>query len=455
MAHDIFHHDHDHDHDHGHGDEGLFPSTGDGEIDAANKSLSDALHWSFRLLSVVMVLAVVGWLMLTGMTQIQPSQRGVRLVFGAIQGQGGDRVLGEGARWSWPGPIGQIVKVSTASKELHITDFWMHETAEDLNKPLSQRTPPQGGLDPALDGALLTGDLALLHIKLDCLYKTGVRGAQSDSQAVIDSITNVAVVIEHRPGKEPAIVPMETEMVRNAVCAAAIRVAAERTLESITKDQTQFASTVQRMAQQRLDQVHSGIQIHSINVPPEPTVPLAVRAAFQEVQIAGQASEKAKADALAESTRLLNSAAGETGSKKLVGNPDRPDGLLSRYAKAREDGDQKAAGELLAEIDQVLLSEQVSGEAAKVLSEARAYSTAIRQRAKSRADLFNQLIGTYEKNPDLVLARLWADTHQEVMTNPKVQKFYLAPGQKAMLRITGDPKAKNRALLESLKAGEK
>ena len=102
------------------------PAAGDDEMAVANRSLADALRLSFRLLSLIMIGAMV-WLLLTGMASVQPEERAVRMLFGRILGEGDERVLGEGLKWSWPEPIGRVLRISTEQRSLAIDDFWMFE----------------------------------------------------------------------------------------------------------------------------------------------------------------------------------------------------------------------------------------------------------------------------------------------------------------------------------------
>ena len=210
----------------------LEPSPGPGsapEADPASQSLAEALRLSFRLLSVIMVLVLAAFL-ITGFAQVEPGQRGVRLLFGAVQGKGDDRVLKPGLHWAWPAPVGRVVKVDTGKQVLALNDFWFQENPEDATKTLDELRPPELGLRPGYDGALLTGDRGLIHVKLNCLYSIASRRDGPDPQAVLDFLQNV---------RDPQ------ETVRAAVCAAAIRAAAARTVDSIyptgTKD---FADAV-------------------------------------------------------------------------------------------------------------------------------------------------------------------------------------------------------------------
>ena len=135
------------------------------EMVAANRSLADALRLSFVLLSVGMVIVLIAFLA-SGFTLVRSSEIGVKLFFGRIVGEGNERIVGEGLCWSWPEPIGRVEKIPTATQVIKIDDFWMYERPEEVDTPLAERTPQSPGLRPGFDGALLTGDRALVHVKL-------------------------------------------------------------------------------------------------------------------------------------------------------------------------------------------------------------------------------------------------------------------------------------------------
>ncbi len=412
-------------------------SGGEPQLDAASKSLYDALRLSFRLLSIIMVL-VLAALMLTGLSQIQTGQRGVKLLFGRIQGKGKARVVDEGLQWSWPEPLGRVVKVHTGERKLMIDDFWYHETPELQLKPEDIPQRPNEGLRPGYDGALLTGDRALIHVKFTCNYRVGVLADKPDADAIIEYVSNAI---------DPEV------LVRSAVCNAAIHAAATQTVDSIlTTGKESFRQKVNRLAQQRLDEMKSGIRIESVLVG-SPRVPLAAISAFNAVNSARQEEQSRINQAIGEANRILEQTAGSSWRKLIEepNNPDSPPGLLQQYAQARDRGDPAAAEALLTQIDRILMSNETTGSAAGIINDAKKYSASIRQRVASRANHFEQLIGQYEAAPELMLQRLWAETKEAILTSPTVVKYYLTPSEKIILRINQDPEVTRRVMEEMLK----
>lgn len=330
-------------------------SAGSEQMDAANKSLADALHFSFRLLSGIMVLALVVLLM-TGMARIKPQEAGLRLLFGRIQGTGEDRVFGEGLRFSWPEPAGRVERVSIKSEKLEIDDFWMDEKPGEMDKKLEDRQPSMEGLRPGYDGALLTGDRGLVHVKFTCWYsfKTGgPRAGGASPSAVVAFLSNIA---------DPK------EVIRSAVCNAAIYASATRTVEAIySGSHAEYVEEIRELAQKHLDTFDSGITIRSILVE-RATVPIAAIAAFNAVTSARLEGDTAMNKARGRANTILRKAAGANW-KKLVGDLEVP-GLMDGYAIALQTNDRAEASKLLAEMDAAGLLDPYGEPRKRALAEA-------------------------------------------------------------------------------------
>ncbi len=423
--------------------------------DLAGKSLADALRLSFRLLSVFMVI-VVGLFLLTGLSQIKSGECGIRLLFGKIQGEGKARILDKGLAISFPEPVGRVEKIPTGEQQLEIKDFWPHATAKEALKPISERRAPREGLRPGWDGALLTGDRALVHVKFTCYYRIGHKDDKPDSEAVIDYVSGVI---------DP------DEIVRSAVCNAAIRVASTLTVDLILKagkvgddqgdgkkatdkkDEDEFVEAIKKIGQQRLDAMESGIWLSSVKtVPPIP--PLAARAAFEAVNTARQEKDTLIHNAESKANTILREAIGDIW-KDLVEDPtgrtrSEKTPLLKQYAKARETGEQEKADNLLEEIN-LLVSDKAEGQASKIIEDARRYNVGIRLHIKSRAKAFGKLLPGFNATPKLMISRKWADAKEKILSSKIIAKYYLTPGQKFILRLGKDPKVTDRIYRELIK----
>ena len=417
-------HDHSH-HHHDHEDEDRAAVA----MDAAQKSLAEAMRLSFRVLTLIMIAVIVAYLC-TGIKSIEPQQVGILKIFGKQVG-----VAREGLVYNWPFPIGEIELINTSQEELALNDFWVHETAKDKSKPLSERRAMSEGLRPGWDGALLTGDRYLLHAKLSCTY----------------SVRRPVVYRRH------VIDPAAT--IRSAVCRAAIRAAARRTAAGIRRtEKEQFVNDVERFARQELNKLtetttgEEAIYITRVLVT-NVSWPLKALPKFLEAQRARNDRQKRIDSAKAEAGEILNSAAGSQNVKKLVGKMLRTattqpgesndGGLIGQYTAAAAAGDKDKAQQLLREIDEVLLDPNTSAEAAKMLREAEGQKSAISQAAKQRAERFKRLVAEYRRAPKFMLQRYWDETVDAILSSPTNEKYFLSLGKgKTVVKINGDPKVR-------------
>jgi regulator of protease activity HflC (stomatin/prohibitin superfamily) len=416
----LFHHHHHHAH------EEPGSAVPAGPTNPAAQSLAEALRVSFRLLSILMVV-VLFFYMLTGVKSIESSQVGVKKVFGRVV-----EVVEPGLAYTWPFPIGSIDVVSTREETLSIDDFWMFETPEQKSQDLLSRQVTEAGLDPARDGALLTGDRNLLHVQLKCQYRIA---------KPLDFLSNLA-----GGGAEVS------DVIRAAVCRSAIRAAAVQTADGLQRTAGMtFASAVRAGTQEELDALGSGIEVTNILVV-RSTWPMGALQAYVEAQNAVSKAEQTKNAARAEAEKELNNAVGASyrklvgdvgGSSPTSGPASQPaeENLIAQYAAARAAGDQAAAATLLAKIDDVLRSYGTGGQASRIIAEAEAYRTTTIQRVTARVQRFHELLPAYEKTPDMLLQRLWTDVRESILNSPTVEKFYLTFGpDKTVLKINRDPK---------------
>ena len=134
------------------------------ELDAAGKSLSEALRISFIVLKIIMIVLVVLFLA-SGFRTIEPDEQALVLRFGKIRGIGEDRVIGPGLvgplPWLhnvFPYPIDKIVKIPVAKKQnLPINSFWYYQRPDELlpQTPGTKVRPPDT-LNPVKDGYCIT-----------------------------------------------------------------------------------------------------------------------------------------------------------------------------------------------------------------------------------------------------------------------------------------------------------
>ena len=510
--------EHSHEHDnHGHHchhdghDEGPLST----DTDPGSRSLTDALRVSFVLLAVIMAFMIFGFLM-TGMQSIESNEVGIVKVFGSVV-----RTARPGLTYNWPFPIGEIEIVKMDEQRLTIRDFWINEPPGEAEKPLSQRRSHQkGSLRPGWDGALLTGDRYLLHMRIECRY--AVENAPAFRRWVRDAYA------EKLPGQKQArqVDPKE-ETVRSAVCSAAITAAASRTADGLqTSDRREFTREVERLANETLrgesgQGESTGLKIRRI-VLAESTWPLLARADYDKVLVAKHGANEARNTAISQAEKILRDTAGEEYTQ-LVGRPSdlddkesrvrefvdtsrataqrailsclssgvvtdswpahlgltysrlvlrslipkvKPYDLIGKYsdlrnqariaarraksetvdankAKALEDqvNDlENQARRVLDRIDEVLLGNDIKGQARKDIREARGEANRIKSRVLTRLKRYKNLLSKNPKVRKLTMERIWAEAREEVLA-AAAEKYYVTTGQgKTIIRINRDPR---------------
>lgn len=492
---------------------------GDGALDAIGQEhLANALRVSFAVLAVVMVFVLV-FFVFSGTKIIKPHEKGIKTIFGRVV-----ETVDQGLSMTWPFPIGDIDVIEVQEQSLPITEFWMYESEKNVGKPMEQWRVESEGLRPGWDGALLTGDHNLIHVKLNCTL------------IIADP---VAVIANLQDGKT-----IQTA-IWNVLSSAAIRSAATKTAEGLRKEQDVFVEEIKADAQRRLNVLtldrakvadlesrlrrmltsleqekrddaqdkltglmamlrqglrdsktrndllamaapamreevegllaavfaefdHDGVRINQVKVTGI-TWPIRALPAYIAAQEANtkkaEAENKARGDAL----EILSNAAGQS-YKKLINaetvlgtgtkaatqpagaQPKGDKDLIGQYIRARHAGNEEQARQIWSKIDDVLMSSETGGEAAKLVSDADGFRTKIEQSVEARLAEFNKKIEGYEKAPQLTLDRLWADTRDRILGSPLVEKFYLTMGKdKTIVRIGGDPDAAKRIRQELLK----
>ncbi len=408
-------------------------------MDPAGKSLSDALRISFRLLTLIMIGVVVAFI-LTGFRSIQPTQKGIIKVFGRRI-----RTAEPGFAYNWPFPIGEIEIVDVKKKTLKIDDFWMHVRPEDKLKSLGELPIPREGLRPGWDGAVLTGDRNLLHLRIECIYQ-------------VDNPVLFAGQFQ-----DP------DEMIRSIICAAIIREASRHTAKSVQLTQAgRFEARVMSEAQKQLDMIADGaVGISSISITGR-TWPLRARPAYREAQNASQDRQKAYGDAVGDADRMLMNVAG-TNYRMLVGVPWEADSgekirrqkriageewnLIGKYNLARAAGNEEEARRIIERINKVLVSSE--GQASKIINAGYEYRTAVIQGVKSRVRTFEELLPRFREMPQFMRYSRLLKVRNEILGAPANEKAYLTFGKgRTVVKISRDPEAIRRIINETRKLSE-
>ena len=373
-------------------------------LDPASQSLADALRASFWVLKRVMIGVVILFLASGLFIVDEQKEAVVRLRFGKEAG-----VYTKGLHWAWPYPVDEVIRIPTAPKTMMVDGFWLNIRDADKGKELSELPPRGNGLDPATDGALLTGDRAIMHLLLKVQYR------------IIDPerfVRNVLVTGDKD----------ETDLLRPVLQNAAVASAARTMADVLWKDPGAVVGKIRSRAQAALDEMETGIDLENVAAD-KSYFPLQVRDAVVNVSRAESRQREMIQKAQTEEQEKLNEAAGPAW-ERLRDEIEQIDQL--------SDGTQR--DEVIARIERILV-EDAAGRAGKLIKDAEKERVRIVESAQARANVFDVLLDEYRRHPGLFRARELRDALRELYDQPGVRKWILPPGLKqVVLWLNPDPK---------------
>jgi modulator of FtsH protease HflK len=409
-------HDHPHlEHDHSHGQE---PTVAPGEaFDAGQQSLVDALRSSFRVLKFVMVLVVVFFLGSGIFIVDRDKEVKVRLRFGEQDG-----VFRDGIHWAFPYPIDQVIRVPIAAETLMLDSFWFQLREDEKTRALSDLMSRGPGLEPGVDGALLTGDRAIMHMLIQAQYT--IRNADEYVQNVVIS-----------PDRKD-----EKDLLRSVLKNAATAAAARTTASVVAKEAGTVASEIRSRAQAVLDQLRTGIQLDQVAAS-QSYYPLQVKDAVVNVSTAESQKNETIQKARQGQQQKLNEAAGEAWKD-----------LWIEIQKLDQLADGPGRDAALARIEN-LLTTRAAGKAGQRIQEAQQESHQIVLATQSRQNQFNLLLEPYQSNPVLFRQRMLTDALTELYAQPGVVKWMLPGGNNKQINLWLNPDPKESKEASEREAG--
>jgi membrane protease subunit HflK len=372
------------------------------ELDAASKSLSEALRISFVILKVIMI-ALVIFFLASGFRTVSSDEQALVLRLGKIRGVGERRLLGPGLHWVFPYPIDEIVKIPVGKNiSLPINSFWYSGTIYDLlsTDPKRRARVPEA-LDPIKDGYCITrsekqsegvidstgSDYNIVHCKWQLIYRIDdperfFRNVYVDLES-IEAGQNYADVIAEN------VTPLLEHTVADAIATAMVNYTID---EAMYEQVAAVAADVKGLLQEGLDKIESGIKVVSVQLT-DITWPRQVDEAFRASIEASQKSDAAISEAKTYAENTLIEAGGQV-----------------------------------------------------AIAQARIYRTKVVASAKARADYLKQILPEYRKRPRLVLQKIYQDAIVDVMSNAD-EKFVLQPdetadGREVRIYINRDPRIK-------------
>jgi regulator of protease activity HflC (stomatin/prohibitin superfamily) len=384
------------------------------------------------------MVVMFGLYALSGFQRVEESERAIRLTFGRPTAQ----ELGSGFQFSYPAPIGELVKIRTSDERLELNKEFFPYLSEGEEKNLNDPTKDgvqslAGGgtdaLDPDADGSLLTGDGNIAHARVTVTYQRAEPG-------------NVARLIEPEFERTIVLGAVRRGMVLAAACLTLDEFITSQPDERSRGSERAF-QTVEELATERANRIlrdmGSGLEVRLLTVtkriPPRRVIP-----EYNKVLSAKNSSEKAVEEARGDANATLTEAAGEAAPLLLA--------LLDRYEGSLAAGERSAAERALADFDAVLnrevetvdglegLPARLSGEVTAIIDQARQHRSSVVDQARSTLGVFNAKRSAFLGNPAVMLTSEWADAYGALMARDSVQALMLpVSSDRVVLTINRDP----------------
>jgi len=402
------------------------------QLDAAGRSLAEALRFSFIALKVIMAALVIIFLV-SGFRTVGSDQQALVLRFGKIRGLGEKRLLGPGLHWIFPYPIEEIVKIGVEKKvNLPINSFWYYQ------RPIEK--VPQGpkdtvripeALNPVREGYCITrgekqhqhsfsaggSDYNIVHSKWQLTYKI------DDPERFFKNI----YIADVKPGQSYAEVAVQsiTPLLEDLVEDAVVTTMVHYTIDEAISSQQRIPEHVKKLLQTKLVAIESGIEVVSVQLT-DSTWPRQVNSAFLASLRASQESQKAISEAKGYAEKTLNEAAGPIAEELL-----------------------NAINKDVSEDKQELLWSQLAGEGREIIAEAKAYKTKTIESAKANAEYLQKILPEYQKRPELVIQNIYQEAVEYVLNNAE-EKIIIQPakgvkGKELRVLINKDPAIKPKS----------
>lgn len=377
-------------------------------MDPANQSLADALRLSYRVLQFVIAALILVFLF-SGFQSVEDQQTGVMLRWGRILDVDGDDSLAPGLHFSaWPYPAGQFILFEeSGTVDLGNAFFPELPVSKNALDDAASKAGTNDPLRPGRNGALLTRDGDLVHLKLNARY----------------DIVDAADYVRALP------VQQTQRLITRALERAAVRVVATLGLDEVVDLSTESRDRIRDEAQDVLTRLDSGIVLSEIIVP-QVTPPLAIRRAQSDLQNARVEAAATVAEAKTRAQSELVQTAGEEYSRLLP--------MIDEYAVAIELGDPNA-GAILESINAALAAPDLVGDVATEIQRARAYQSQVEGTLGQEARRVASMRDAFRENPEILIRTLWLNSYSKVMGAADAEHF-LVPAlmNRFVIQIRGD-----------------
>ncbi len=390
--------------------------------DPAGRSLAGALHTSFVLLSVIMVVLLAIYLF-SGAFTVDTNERAVVLRFGRMLGKTeavGGNVLDAGLHFSWPFPIDQVIVISTRERQLDMDAFWHYERIEEVGLTQSEKHAVGPGLRPRYDGSLLTRDESLVHVKWVVTYQV-----RRDDASVLAFAENIL---------RSDLTDAEA-VIRSAIREASVRAAVRFDSKAIAQGSRLFRDETRTRAQGILDELETGLSITNLTLAAH-SPPLQTIAAYNAVTAAENQSQEMIEAAMQEATSILQGAAGQ--------NWEAIQRAILAY---KDEGTDEAYEGVIA----LLESPDTTGQAHRIIQNAERDAIDVIARARQAYEQFSQYLAAYRKNPEITVSSLWTDTQEAILSELSNVKTFVPGNRPMVLYVDHDPDVWRRIKREQTK----
>lgn len=391
-------------------------------VDPAQESLANALHGSFNVLRVLMIVLVVLYLV-SGIFRVDPGQQGLVARLGELRENPraeGQLVFEPGWYMGLPDPFDQKFRLSGEVSTFTLTTFMFQHEDAATSKNLAEILTPQQQLTPGRDGAMYTGDKNLSHGRWEVQYRIK-GGAEGEEYGAATFVRNVGETLE-------SIEPLLQRLTETAV----VREVAGRTVEEVTREALDEVRVgVRRRLQEALDRLETGVKV--VQVIAYTIEPGSVRPAFLEVTKAENEMLKLQRQAEETATEELNRAAGGMHRELLA--------AIREYGEAQLQGvDQDRLTELQTEIDERLLAAEraEAGQVAIRLRDARAAANEINEALRREYDQFVRYLEQRAAQPRITVLGLWSRMRERIMSNMENEIFFVPNSDEIEILINRD-----------------
>tara|TARA_B100001059_G_scaffold225270_1_gene252260 strand:+ start:4991 stop:6463 length:1473 start_codon:yes stop_codon:yes gene_type:complete len=361
-------------------------------MDPANRSLTDALHMTFRVFQFVIIVLLVLFLF-SGFKTIGNNESGVATTWGRVDDLEG---LGPGFHMNWPPPIGSFVVVPTDPKTITDGRAFIASTGGAINEEDAIQNASAGqGLLPGRDGSVIVDGGELAHVEVAAQYE----------------VADVVEYVEHHPEAPPRLVQL-------ALQRAVVHVGSMHTMQQLREDMSseEIRSLLKAKAQTTLNDVASGLRIIDVSLEKKFLPPRYIQKSFEELTVNRQLANQEKQNAQKQADELLIKTAGEY-YEDLID-------LINQYENAWE-LESPDAPAILARINDFFDGKKVAGIASNYINMANGYLANIDTSIGMEARRFEGLLEAYRDHPQLVVAQRWLDVYGTVMDREDVEVMYV------------------------------